>query len=79
MAFNLSIYVFQVKILYIRNLKADVTEELVKQTFEPFGPIERVKKFKDYCFVHFEEREHAVKAMEELNKKVNDLLKFRYV
>lgn len=51
----------------------------MKQTFEPFGPIERVKKFKDYCFVHFEEREHAVKAMEELNKKVNVLLKFRYV
>lgn len=54
----------------MRNLKSDITEEIVKEKFEPYGPLERVKKFKDYCFVHFEEREHALKAMEELNKTV---------
>jgi RNA recognition motif-containing protein len=60
----------KVKILYVRNLKSDVTEEQVKEKFEKYGPLERVKKFKDYCFVHFEEREHALKAMAELNKKL---------
>lgn len=57
----------KVKVLYVRNLKADVSEEQLKETFEPYGKIERVKKIKDYGFVHFEEREHAIAAMEALN------------
>jgi len=57
----------KVKVLYVRNLKQDVTEEQLRDKFEDFGKIERVKKIKDYGFVHFEEREHAVAAMEKLN------------
>ena len=56
--------------LYVRNLKSDVTEEQLKESFEEHGKVERVKKIKDYGFVHFAEREEAVKAMEELNGKV---------
>ena len=56
----------------MRNLKADVTEDQLKELFEPFGKIERVKKIKDYGFVHFEERESALNAMEALNGKVNN-------
>lgn len=59
----------KVKVLYVRNLKAEVTEEELKECFEPYGKIERVKKIKDYGFVHFEEREAAIKALEELNGK----------
>ena len=51
---------FQVKVLYVRNLKSDFNEEKIKELFEPFGAILRIKKLKDYAFVHFEEREHAV-------------------
>ncbi|XP_067675876.1 heterogeneous nuclear ribonucleoprotein R-like isoform X1 [Haliotis asinina] len=57
----------KVKVLYVRNLTADVTEEILKEKFEAFGKVERVKKIKDYGFVHFEDRDHAVKAMETLN------------
>jgi len=57
----------KVKVLYVRNLKSDITEEELKEKFEPYGKIERVKKIKDYGFVHFEERDNAVKAMEDLN------------
>lgn len=57
----------KVKVLYVRNLKADTTEEQIKEKFEKFGKVERVKKIKDYGFVHFEERDHAVQAMDELN------------
>ncbi|KAE8286449.1 Heterogeneous nuclear ribonucleoprotein Q [Larimichthys crocea] len=32
-----------------------------------FGNLERVKKLKDYAFIHFEERDGAVKALEEMN------------
>ena len=63
-------YLFQVKVLYVRNLKSDVTEEQLKEKFEPYGKIERVKKIKDYGFIHFEDRDDAVKAMEELNGTV---------
>ena len=54
----------------MRNLKADITEEELKEKFEAYGKIERVKKIKDYGFVHFEERDDAIKAMNELNKQV---------
>jgi len=57
----------KVKVLYVRNLKADVTEEQLKERFEPYGKIERVKKVKDYGFVHFEDRDDALKAMNDLN------------
>ncbi|XP_034243862.1 heterogeneous nuclear ribonucleoprotein R isoform X3 [Thrips palmi] len=59
----------KVKVLYVRNLTQDCSEEKMKESFEQFGKVERVKKIKDYAFVHFEERDSAVKAMEELNGK----------
>ncbi|CAB4065428.1 HNRNPR [Lepeophtheirus salmonis] len=59
----------QVKVLYVRNLTVHVTEERLRETFETFGEVNRVKKIKDYGFVHFEERQHAIKAMEELGGK----------
>ena len=57
----------KVKVLYVRNLRQDVTEEQLKEKFEPYGKIERVKKIKDYGFVHFEDRENAINAMDALN------------
>ena len=60
----------QVKVVYVRNLKNEVTEDELKQLFEPYGAIERVRKVRDYGFVHFEERDHALKAIEELNGRV---------
>ncbi|GIX86366.1 heterogeneous nuclear ribonucleoprotein R [Caerostris darwini] len=59
----------KVKVLYARNLTADLTEEKLKEMFEEFGKIERVKKIKDYAFIHFAERDSAVKAMDEANGK----------
>jgi len=44
-------------VLYVRNLTSDVTEEQLKEKFGAFGKVERVKKIKDYGFVHFEERD----------------------
>lgn len=59
------------KVLYVKNLTADVTEEQLKEEFEKHGPVERVKKIKDYGFVHFEERDGAIAAMEALNGAVS--------
>ena len=60
----------QVKVLYVRNLTSDITEEQLKEKFGEFGKIERVKKIKDYGFVHFDEREDAIKAQSEMNGEV---------
>ncbi|CAB0019225.1 unnamed protein product, partial [Nesidiocoris tenuis] len=49
-----------VKVLYVRNLTQDCSEEKLKEAFEAFGKVDRVKKIKDYAFIHFEERDHAV-------------------
>lgn len=49
--------------LFVRKLAAPVTEELLEKTFSQFGKLERVKKLKDYAFVHFEDRDAAVKVI----------------
>jgi len=59
----------QVKVLYCRNLPFWATEDNLKESFEKFGCLERVKKIKNYAFVHFEVRENAVEAMNSLNKQ----------
>ncbi|KAK7868081.1 hypothetical protein R5R35_005540 [Gryllus longicercus] len=59
----------KVKVLYVRNLTQDCSEEKLKESFEAFGKVERVKKIKDYAFIHFEDRDHAITAMRELNGK----------
>lgn len=59
----------KVKVLFVRNLSNGVTEEMLQTEFGQFGKLERVKKLKDYAFVHFEDRDTAVKAMEEMQGK----------
>uniref|UniRef100_A0A1B0D5I7 RRM domain-containing protein n=1 Tax=Phlebotomus papatasi TaxID=29031 RepID=A0A1B0D5I7_PHLPP len=59
----------KVKVLYVRNLTQDISEEKLKEQFEQFGKVERVKKIKDYAFVHFEDRDNAVLAMRDLDGK----------
>ncbi|XP_075786662.1 RNA-binding protein 47 isoform X7 [Pelodiscus sinensis] len=58
-----------VKILYVRNLMIETTEDTIKKIFGQFNPgcVERVKKIRDYAFVHFTSREDAVQAMNNLN------------
>ncbi|XP_016063112.1 PREDICTED: RNA-binding protein 47 [Miniopterus natalensis] len=58
-----------VKILYVRNLMIETTEDTIKKVFGQFHPgcVERVKKIRDYAFVHFASREDAVHAMSRLN------------
>lgn len=52
----------QVKVLYVRNLTQDISEEALKDMFESYGKVERVKKIKDYAFIHFADRDNAVKV-----------------
>ncbi|XP_030631572.1 APOBEC1 complementation factor isoform X2 [Chanos chanos] len=63
-----------VKILYVRNLMLATTEETIEKEFNSIkaGAVERVKKIRDYAFVHFSKREDAINAMNALNGKVLD-------
>ncbi|XP_019363308.1 PREDICTED: APOBEC1 complementation factor isoform X1 [Gavialis gangeticus] len=63
-----------VKILYVRNLMLSTTEETIEKEFSNIKPgaVERVKKIRDYAFVHFNNREDAIEAMKALNGKVLD-------
>ncbi|XP_035493155.1 RNA-binding protein 47 isoform X2 [Scophthalmus maximus] len=58
-----------VKILYVRNLMMETSEETIRQVFSQWnaGCVERVKKIRDYAFVHFTSRDDAVLAMDHLN------------
>lgn len=57
----------QVKVLYVRNLKEAVTEQKLRELFEPHGEVEKIKRIKDYAFIHYKERDAAVQAMKALN------------
>ncbi|XP_016368780.1 APOBEC1 complementation factor isoform X1 [Sinocyclocheilus rhinocerous] len=63
-----------VKILYVRNLMLPTTEETIEKEFNSIkhDAVERVKKIRDYAFVHFSQREDAINAMHALNGKVID-------
>ena len=63
------LFILQVKVLYVRNLTVAVTEEKIQEVFEEYGKVERVKKIKDYAFVHFEDRDKATEAMRGLHRK----------
>ncbi|XP_070408685.1 RNA-binding protein 47 isoform X5 [Nothobranchius furzeri] len=58
-----------VKILYVRNLMMETSEETIRKIFTQWNPgcVERVKKIRDYAFVHFSSRDDAVLAMDHLN------------
>uniref|UniRef100_H2Y5I5 APOBEC1 complementation factor n=1 Tax=Ciona savignyi TaxID=51511 RepID=H2Y5I5_CIOSA len=59
----------QVKVLYVRNLMLDTTEDTLQNVFSQFKPgsVERVKKIRDYAFVHFSTREACMEAMAKIN------------
>lgn len=57
----------QVKVLYVRNLMLSTTEATIEEVFSLQAPVERVKKIKDYAFVHFTTREDAMQALQRLN------------
>lgn len=57
----------KVKILFVRNLVQSVTEEILFENFSRFGELERIKKIKDFAFIHFQKRKNAELAMKSLN------------
>uniref|UniRef100_A0AAY4ANX5 RRM domain-containing protein n=1 Tax=Denticeps clupeoides TaxID=299321 RepID=A0AAY4ANX5_9TELE len=66
----------KVKVLFVRNLASTVTEEILEKTFSQFGKLERVKKLKDYAFIHFEERDGAVVVEEKQLDRLIFLMRF---
>ena len=50
--------------LFIRNLSADTTEDMISNAYAFYGDVECVKKAKDYAIVHFISREAAEMAYE---------------
>jgi len=62
----------QVKVLYVRNLQLSTTEETIENLFKQHADVERVKKIKDYCFVHFATREGARNALDNMQGKQID-------
>lgn len=56
-----------VKVLYVKNVKENVTEEKLKEIFEKHGEVERAKKIRDYAFIHFKERENALAVILHFN------------
>ena len=66
----------KVKILFIRNLMGLTSEDQITKVFNKLscGQVERVKKTKDYAFVHFTSREAAEKALLGMKSKSGNYL-----
>ncbi len=59
-----------VRVLYVRNLMLTTSEDTIRSEFERTcgeGSVERVKKLKDFAFVHFKKREDALRAIQLMN------------
>ena len=56
-----------VKVAFVRRLTVDTTEEELACLFSMWGEVERVKKLKDFAFVHMESHEAANRAVQALN------------
>ncbi|XP_041466602.1 probable RNA-binding protein 46 isoform X2 [Lytechinus variegatus] len=70
-----------VKILYVRNLMLHTTEETIAKEFNKFkeGSVERVKKLRDFAFIHFFSREDALSAMNAMDNALLDGAKIEVV
>lgn len=55
-----------VRVLYVKNIHESVTEMQLEQIFSPFGDIQRVKRIKNFAFIHFANRCDALNAMKSL-------------
>lgn len=61
--------------LYVGSLHFNITEDMLRGIFEPFGHVEKIELSRDpesgrskgYGFVHFKESDDAKKALEQLN------------
>jgi RNA recognition motif-containing protein len=66
----------QVRVLFIRNLMPTTTEEVIRRVFSDLAGsancVERVKKMKDYAFVHFVNRDSAESAISAAQNLVLD-------
>lgn len=60
----------KVTILYVRNLMMSTTEEKLKEVFSFDGElkVDKVKKLRDFAFVHYRNREEAEEALTKLNE-----------
>ncbi|GIY43730.1 RNA-binding protein 47 [Caerostris extrusa] len=59
----------KVTVLYVRNLMMNTTEDKIKKLFslDDTLKVEKVKKMRDFAFVHYKSREDAETALEKLN------------
>ncbi|EDV29422.1 uncharacterized protein TRIADDRAFT_689, partial [Trichoplax adhaerens] len=62
----------QVKIVYVRNLLLSTTEESLREIFQSIARVERVKKIRDYAFIHFTSKEDAHMAITLKNGQIID-------
>ena len=56
-----------VKVAFVRRLTVDTTEEELDCLFSMWGEVERVKKLKDFAFVHMESHDAAMRAVKALD------------
>lgn len=60
--------------LFVRNLMFSTTEDTLGKLFSTYGRIEKVKKLKDFAFIHFHERGDAIQALNALNGNISQRL-----
>ncbi|KAM3590274.1 uncharacterized protein V6R79_006959 [Siganus canaliculatus] len=54
--------------IFIGNLSQHTTKDEVEALFTQYGPVTECAKYKNYAFVHMEDRKTATKAIRELNQ-----------
>ncbi|XP_029657815.1 heterogeneous nuclear ribonucleoprotein R-like [Octopus sinensis] len=59
-----------VKVLFVRNIDADMSDAEYSDIFSRFGSVMRINRFTNHLFVHYVDRKAAEKALGKMDKKV---------
>ena len=56
-----------VKVVFLRKLTLDTSERELQEIFSQFGQVDRIKKMKDFAFVHLESHAASLNAVRSLD------------
>ena len=56
-----------VKVVFLRKLTLDTSERELQEIFSQFGQVDRIKKMKDFAFVHLESHAASLEAVRSLD------------
>ncbi|KAF7489505.1 Heterogeneous nuclear ribonucleoprotein Q [Sarcoptes scabiei] len=60
----------KIEVLYVRNLYPEWDDQFIINLFKNYGTINRIKRIKNYAFIHFVERGSALNVLKKMSGRI---------